>query len=177
MPILRDDDVCSGPPPPTTRLALEEQTTPELIKRAQQYAQTRVILVRHAGRPVSKTYARELVDDAHADTWTGDLPWDPSQCTLLEHLCQAIKHRTWLEIRHGRRVPLVSLHGPATDGTTSRQLEHALAQATQGDCRPIALYVISATVCQELRRLVFNDPEAAAVLRCWEPASLPGKMH
>lgn len=168
MTILGDEDDWLEPPLPATRLALEAQTTPELLRQARQYAQTRAPLVRRAGRPVSKTYACELVDDAHTDTWTGDLPWDPSQCSLLEHLCQAIKRRTWLEIRHGRRVSLVSLHGSATDGTMSRQLEHALAQVTQGESRPLALCAISATVCHEMRRLVLNDPEAAALLRCWE---------
>jgi hypothetical protein len=153
---------------PATRDALEEQTTPELMKQAQQYAQTRVTLVRRAGRPVSKTYARELVDDAHADTWTGDLPWDPSQCSLLVHLCQAIRYRTWAELRHMRRARLVSLHGSANDETTSRQIEHALAHATHGGCSPVILCAISATVCQELRRLVPPDHEAAILLQCWE---------
>jgi hypothetical protein len=163
-----DDGGPSGAPPLAIRQALEEQTTPELMKRARKYAQTRATLVRRAGRPVSKTYARELVDDAHADTWTGDLPWDPSQCSLLEHLCQAVKHRTWLEIRHVRRAPFVSLHGPANDGTTAPQIERALARATQGDCSPIIMRAISAAVCQELRRLVPNDHEAAGLLQCWE---------
>jgi hypothetical protein len=63
----------------------------------------------------------------------------------------------------------VSLHGPANDGITPRQIERALAHATHGDCSPIILCAISATVCQELRRLVPHDDEvAAALLRCWE---------
>lgn len=156
------------PPPPATRLALEAQTTPALIRQARQYAQPRVSLVRRAGLPVSRTYACELVDDAYADTWTGDLSWDPSQCSLLVHFCQAIKHRTWLEIRHGRRVPLVPLHGSATYEIMSGQLEHALVLAPQGERRSLALGAISATVCRDMRRLVLNDPAAAALLRCWE---------
>lgn len=138
------------------------------MQQARQYAQTRVIMVRRAGIPISKTYARELVDDAHADTWTGDLPWDPSQCSLLEHLCWAIKHRTWLELRHRRHVPLVSLHGSANGGTTSRQIERALAYITHGDCDSMLLCAISATACQELRLLVSHDHEASALLACWE---------
>jgi hypothetical protein len=172
MGVPRDDEVLSGPPPPATRkaleAALEKQTTSELIKRARQYAQARATLVRRAGGSVSKTYARDLVDDAHADTWSGDLPWDPSQCSLMEHLCQAIKHRTWLEIRHVRRVPLVSLHAPTNDGTTAQQIERALAHAAQGDCSPVLLHAVSATVCQELRRLVPEESEAAVLLQCWE---------
>lgn len=168
MAVPKDDSFPAGEPPPATRQALEEQTTPELMKRARQYAQTRVTLVRRAGIPVSKTYARELVDDAHADTWTGGLPWDPSQCSLLVHLCQAIKYRTWAEIRRMRRAPLVSLHGSANDGTTSRQIEHALADATHGGRSPVILDAISATVFQELRRLVPTGHEAAVLLQCWE---------
>src|SRR5215510_14197325 len=137
--ILKDDAPSSGAPLPATRDALRDQTTRELMTQAQQYAQTRVALVRRAGKAVPKTYARELVNDAHADTWTGDLPWDPSQCSLLVHLCQAIRYRTWAEIRRMRRVPLVSLHGSANDGTTSRQIERALAPATHGSCRPVIL--------------------------------------
>ncbi len=168
MTILRDEDDWLELPLPATRLALEAQTTPELIRQARQYAQTRAPLVRRAGRPVSKTYACELVDDAHTDTWTGDLPWDPSQCSLLEHLCQAIKRRTWLEIRHGRRVSLVSLHGSATDGTMSRQLEHALAQVTQGRAgrSPCArLAPRSATKCGAWFSTI---PRPPPLLRCWE---------
>jgi hypothetical protein len=128
--------------------------------------------VRRAGKAVPKTYARELVNDAHADTWTGDLPWDPSQCSLLVHLCQAIRYRTWAEIRHMRRVPLVSLHGSVNDGTTLRQIERALAHATHSGCSPAILHAINAMVCQELRRLVPHDHEASALLQCWEDGFL-----
>src|SRR5689334_12211627 len=92
------------PPPPSTLQALEEQTTPELMKRLLRYAQTRARMVCHAGIPVSEMYAQELVYDAHADTRLGLLPWDPLQCQRLEdHLGRAIKKRTWKEIRHGLR--------------------------------------------------------------------------
>lgn len=165
--IPKDDDQSSGAPLSAIRDALEEQTTEELMDQAQQYAQTRVILVRSAGIPVSKTYARELADDAHADTWSGDLPWDPSQCSLLVHLCHAIQYRTWAELRHMRRVHLVLLHGSANVGTTSREIEYALAHATQA-YNPALLCAISATACQELRHLIAHDHEASAVLECWE---------
>src|SRR5262245_55117394 len=67
----------SAEPPPATLRALKEQTTQELVDALRQYAHVRATLVRRAGRPISETYARELVDDALADTRVGDLPWDP----------------------------------------------------------------------------------------------------
>lgn len=152
-------------PPPSTLQALQEQTTPDLLKQLRRYAQARANKVRRAGRPVSETYARELVDDVQADTRIGALPWDP-QCKLLDHLKAAIKKRTWLEIRHARRVSLVSLD-VANDETMSPQMERALAGGPRNDCNPIVLHAMTATVCQQLRPLVARDLEAAAVVRCW----------
>lgn len=129
------------------------------------YAQARAHQVRRAGRPVSETYARELVDDAYADTRVGDLPWDP-QCALLDHLKAAIKKRTWLEIRHAHRVSLVSLEA-ANDETLSPQMERAFAHARSSDCNPSTLYAMTTTVCQQLRSLVSRDVEVAAIVKCW----------
>ncbi len=145
--------------------AFEEQATPELMQQLQRYAQARARMVRRAGRPVSETYARELVDDVYADTRIGDLPWDP-QCGLLDHLKRGIKKRTWLEIRHARRVSLVSLEA-ANDETLSPQIARALTRAPRSERNPTLLHAMAATVCQQLRSLVSRDIGAAAVVRCW----------
>src|SRR5678815_5632899 len=84
--VEKDDGIPAVELPISLLRAIEEQTTPDLMKRLRKYAQTRVNMLRLAGSSVSATSARELVDDAHADTWVGDLPWDPLQCSLLEHL-------------------------------------------------------------------------------------------
>ncbi len=164
----KDDDTPPGSPSPETLRALAEQSTSEMWREARRFAEGRVRLVRRAGRPVHKNYARELVDDAHADTWSGDLTWDPSRCSLLAHLRRAIKRRTWREIRHANQVPLVSLHGPSNDGSISPHVEHALAHASSGDCGPIMLCVLADRVCRALRILVPRDRAATAVVLSWE---------
>ncbi len=164
----KDDDTPPGSPPPETLRALNEQSTPELWQEARRFAEGRARLVRRAGRPVSRNYARELVDDAHADTWSGELPWDPSRCSLLAHLRRAIKRRTWREVRHANQVPLVSLHGASNDGSISSQVEHVLAHASSGDCGPIMLCVLTDRVCRALRTLVPHDGAATAVVQSWE---------
>jgi hypothetical protein len=171
------DDTPHAPPPLATLRALAEHTTPELQRKAWEYARGRVKLLRWAGRPASKLYARELVDDAHADTWSGALPWDPSQCSLLAHLRHAIKKRTWLEIRHAHRFSFVSLLAPSNDEEASEQIvseevEAALAEASHGGCNPSMLHAMLATICQELRPQVANDDEAATVVQCWAEGSV-----
>jgi hypothetical protein len=142
--------------------------TPKLIDELRRYAQDRAKLVWRAGRPVSETFARELVDDVHADICVGDLPWDP-KCKLLDHLKAAIKRRTWLEIRHGRRVSFVSLQEVANDET----MEQALTSTTRPDCDPIVLSAMTATVCQQLRSvLASSDVDAAAIAKCWSDGIL-----
>lgn len=167
----QDDRPLPVAPPPSTLQALEEQTTPELLNQLRRYAQVCERKVRHAGQPVPDTYARELVDDVHADTRIGVLPWDPAR-SLVDHLRNEIKRRTWQEIRRARRVAIVSLHEAANDEAMSPQVERALARAPQSDCNPLTLYVMAATVCQQLRRLVPRDLEIAAVVTCWEEGSV-----
>jgi hypothetical protein len=140
--------------------------TQEAIDELLRYAQGRAKLVCRAGRPVPETYARELVDDVHADICVGELSWDPRR-RLLDHLKTAIKKRTWLEIRHARRVSFVSLQEAANDETMQPKLEQALAPATRTD--PSRLCAMSAMVCQQLRSfaLATRDVDAAAIVQRW----------
>ena len=168
-----DDQKTDAPPSATpaqaTLHALEEQTTPQMMKRLLQYAQTRAKWVRRAGRPVSTTYARELLDDVRADTMVGDLPWDPSKCNLINHLGQAIRRRTWLEIRNTRQVSLVPLPDAANDEAMPPELEHAFESPPRTACSLAELHMMTATVCQQLRQLLLpHDHAAGAVLKCWE---------
>jgi hypothetical protein len=145
--------------------------TPELMDALLQYAQGRAKLVCYAGKPVPETYARELVDDVHADICVGDLAWEP-QRGLLDHLKAAIKKRTWLEIRRARRVGFVSLDEAveaADDESMPLELEQAFAPAPPASCDPVMLYAMTITVCRQLRSLplVSRDVEAAAIVRCW----------
>jgi hypothetical protein len=107
------------------------------------------------------------VDDVHADICVGDLPWDP-QRSLLSHLKGTIKKRTWLEIRHARRVSFVSLQEAANDESMA-ELEQMLTPASRAACDPILLSAMAATVCQQLRSLVLDacDADADAIVKCW----------
>jgi hypothetical protein len=162
-------------PPPATLRAIEQQATPAVKRKAEDYARVRVELLLWAGRPVSMMGARELVDDAHADTWSGLLAWDPSRCSLLEHLRQSIKKRTWMEIRHGHRVSFVPLFEPENDEAeqiVSEEVENALAEASHGNCDPFLMDAVLAKICQELRPRVSHDDAAAFVVQCWEKGSV-----
>ena len=154
-----------------TLRAIEQQATPELKHAALGYARGRVKLLRWAGRPVSATSARELVDDVYADTWAGDLPWDPSQCSLLEHFRQAIKQRTWLEIRHANRISFVPLPDAANeeampDRLVSEEVEQALAVIVNDRCAPSRWLAMLEATCRELRARI-DCAEAAALVQCW----------
>lgn len=107
------------------------------------------------------------MDDVHADICVGALPWDP-QRSLLDHLKATIKKRTWLEIRHARRVSFVSLQEAANDESMA-EMEQMLAPASRAACDPILLSAMAATVCQQLRSLVLDacDADAAAIVKCW----------
>lgn len=159
----------SALPPAATLRALEEQLSPELSGLVRRYAEARVSMLRLAGKPMAKSYARELADDSIANTWTGAAPWDPARCSLLVHLRGAVRQRTWQEVVHAFRVTRVSLDEPANDETgTLTQVEHALAEAQRGDCCPIKLRETLTTVCQDLRSLAGNDDDAMAILECWD---------
>jgi len=165
-----DDDPPRSPPPETLR-AIQEQTTPDLTRNARRYAERRAQAVRAAGLPIPKHYDRELLDDAHADTWTGEAPWDPSRCSLLVHLCGVIKKRTWLETLHARRHRRASIDVSPNDRgwlVAPDIVERQMRDASQGDVSPIMVCALVVRVCHELRRVTGADPGRLAILQCWE---------
>ena len=172
----RDDStLLPAAPPPATLSALDEQYTASVVRQARRYAEHRAVHVRRAGRAVPSTYARELVDDAHADTWLGHVTWDPERCDLIVHLRGVIHDRTWKEIRRAARYPHFSIDAPANDRAWAidrTEVEHALAHATRNDVSPIAVCALFIRVCEELRRMVGNDRDALAVLWCWQQSIL-----
>jgi hypothetical protein len=134
-----------------------------------------VPLLRRAGCAVPKDYARELVDDAHADTWCGRLAWDPTRCDLLVHLRGAIYSRTWAELRRTARHPHFSIDAPANDRAWTighAEVEHALANAVPGSGTPVVFCAMLARVCDELRRMVGDDRDASSVVWCWQQSIL-----
>jgi len=83
----------------------EKQLTPKLIDGLRNYARPRAFAVATAGRKVDDYYARELVQDAIGDTWTGLLRWDPKRCSLEFHLVRAIQSRADKHRKHARDNP------------------------------------------------------------------------
>lgn len=162
-------------PPTTTLQAIAEQYTADVARAAQRYAEGRVPSVRRAGCAVPKDYARELVDDAHADTWSGRLAWDPERCDLLTHLRIAIYNRTWAEIRRAARRPHFSIDAPANDRAWAidpAEVEHALVHAAASGCSPVVQDALLTRACDELRRMVVDDRDAIDLLWCWEQSIL-----
>jgi hypothetical protein len=134
----------------------QERIAPELKAELERYAIRRAAMVRRAGIPVPASYASELIDDVWADTLTGLSPWDPRR-ELLEHLKNAIRKRTWLEIRRAHRFPLVPLHEPT----------EAEFPAQEPDSRRVILAAVTAAVCRELWPLVSCDIDARAIMTSW----------
>src|SRR3569833_179380 len=69
----------------------QKQLTAELVDALRNYARMRSLAVGYAGRKVDDYYARELVQDAIGDTWTGVRRWDPQRCDLQCHLVRVIQ--------------------------------------------------------------------------------------
>jgi hypothetical protein len=91
----------------------EKQLTSKLIDGLRNYARPRAFAVAAAGRKVDDYYARELVQDAVGDTWTGVLRWEPKRCTLEHHLIRAIQSRSDKHRKHAQANP----HDAIDDGT------------------------------------------------------------
>jgi hypothetical protein len=170
----KEPDVWSAPPAETLQ-ALDEQYTAKVAKDAHRYAEYRANLVRRAGRAVPNNYARELVQDAHADTWLGRVTWHPERCALIVHLRGVIYDRTWAEIRRATRYPHFSIDAPANDRAWSidrAEVEQALAEPSRHHCSPVVVYAWHVRTCAELRRLASGDREALDLLWCWEQSIL-----
>jgi hypothetical protein len=76
----------------------ERQATDELYEKATRYATERAKQVAAVGGPGDDDYVEDLVQAAFADTYTGQLAWDPSRATLEQQVIQTIKNRS----RHDR---------------------------------------------------------------------------
>jgi hypothetical protein len=139
-----------------------------LQARAYRFARSRAALVRQAGGRSDRSLVRELVCDAIADTWSGDLQWDPARCALLDHLCGAIRRRTSDEVDRVRQFQHLSLDGLVHGGDAARQeLESFLARVGGGtDADEHAALV--ADVIDELRLLAGpRDSAVGAILDAW----------
>ncbi len=162
----------SPSPSPEVLVALRDQWTPPTVRDLHRYAEQRARMVRVSGRacPPPGQYARELVHDAHADTWCGDLTWDPDRCSLAMHLRGVIKSRTWTEIQKAPRF--VSLDGrPANDSDPadgSPIQVHVALSASSGNVGPVVFPLLVARVCAELHKTAYEHHDCFALVRAWE---------
>lgn len=83
--------------------AFKEQCTDELRLAAKRFAMRRLRGVGRMGRAVSDDDAKDLVQDAIADTLFGILSWDPTAKTLKQHVEDAITSRARREYKRAKR--------------------------------------------------------------------------
>lgn len=145
--------------------AFKQQATDELTRRALRYARQRAALVRRAGRRIDNLYARELVQDALTDTWAGVVAWDPTECSLLKHVLDVIRSRSWKDAQWAQRSPHLSLDVNDTAAAITAEASHHLA--VQGQLSPFMISELTVVVVSELRRLAQGDRAATSLLEAW----------
>lgn len=153
--------------------ALREQFTPRVNTELRRYAEYRARMVRAAGRvcPPPPRYARELVHDAYADTWSGERTWDPERCALVDHLRGVIDSRTWNEVKTPRQYTSLDARPIANDNDDHAGEERlALADklsSSSGDISSVALPALVARTCHALRQAA-KERDCIDMVRAWE---------
>ncbi len=145
--------------------AFKEQATEELRRRALRYARQRATLVRRAGRRIDNLYARELVQDALTDTWAGVVAWDPAKRSLLKHVLDVIRSRSWKDAQWAERSPHLSLDVNDTAAAITAEASHHLAM--QAQTSPFMIGELTVVVVTELQKLAEGDAAATALLAAW----------
>lgn len=112
--------------------AFQSQLTEEAIDRVRRFARMRALGVANTGRKVDDYYARELVQDAIADTFEGVLRWDPSRVTLEAHLTRAVQSRSRDDRTHEIAFPHDAL-GDADERSQLAESEASSVAATEHD--------------------------------------------
>ena len=143
---------------------LEAQLTPTLIDSLRNYARMRAFAVAIAGRKVDDYYARELVQDAIGDTWSGLLCWEPARCTLEHHLIRAIQSRTDKHRKQAKASP----HDALGDATTASRAAEVDASSLVADPDHAAQRVYSRETMAVLRARLVGDKQAFRVLAAYE---------
>jgi hypothetical protein len=153
--------------------ALREQFTPRVNTELRRYAEYRARMVRAAGRvcPPPERYARDLVHDAYADTWSGERTWDPERCSLVDHLRGVIDSRTWNEIKAPRKHVSLDARRIANDdddrvGHELLELEDKLP-APYDDISAVVLPALVKRTCHALRQAA-TERDSLDIVRAWE---------
>lgn len=142
----------------------EKQLTAKLIDGLRNYARPRAYAVAMAGRKVDDYYARELVQDAIGDTWSGVLRWDPQRCTLEHHLIRAIQSRSDKHRKHAKENP----HDAIGDFTGASHAAEVSASNMCGDPEEAAQRLYSRETMALVRSLTADDKQVTRVLDAYE---------
>ena len=130
---LPDDD----PDPPSTQFdpseewidAFDEQCTEALFQSARRFAAYRARFLGCGTPRADAYYARELVQNALADTLLGALQWDPSVQSLKHHILDAIRLRARRDRTRAERFPHESIDAGDPDDESSAMAEAEAALA------------------------------------------------
>lgn len=158
------DPGCTFTPDNAWLTEFDKQLTPKLIDRLRNYARPRAFAVAVAGRKVDDFYARELVQDAIGDTWSGILRWDPTRCSLELHLLRAVQSRTDKHRKHAKENP----HDALDDGTSaSRSAEQDASSLIAGGDHAEERVYARETMAQ-LRATAAQDKPVLRVLAAYD---------
>jgi hypothetical protein len=144
----------------------EKQATPTLIGRLRRYAKSRARSIARLGGPAADDdYARELVQDALVDSFTGQVHWEPAAKTLEAHVIDVIRYRTRNDLVRALHLPHVSL-----DTATAKQTgeyftteEDALAASLGAATDPELRVLVSETMAA-VQRLAGGDHRVLAIV-------------
>jgi hypothetical protein len=142
----------------------EKQLTPRLIDGLRNYARPRAFAVAAAGRKVDDYYARELVQDAIGDTWTGLLRWDPKRCSLEFHLVRAIQSRADKHRKHAQSNP----HDAIGDETGNSRIAEQDASVLIADPEHAVQRVYSRETMTRIRAEAVRDKPVLRVLDAYD---------
>lgn len=132
----------------------QKQTTVKMLERVRKYARTRAGLVAVCGD------ARELVFDALGDTRLGVLRWDPTRCSLEQHLVRVIQSRTFKEASRAKRIHHIAM---GDDTEASRHAEQDASSAVVDPEYPI-VRIHAREALAQLRRLAEGDKDILRIL-------------
>src|SRR5262249_30647249 len=132
------------------------------------YARARSFGVATAGRKVDDFYVRELVQDAIEDTWLGVLRWDPTRCSLKNHLKGTIKSRTKSHRNHATENP----HGYIGDETDAWRLAEQDASCIVPDPEYAMQRIYAHEVLAHLRAVAARDKPVLRILDAYEAGAV-----
>lgn len=158
------DPGCTFNPDDAWLTEFDKQLTPKLIDRLRNYARPRAFAVAVAGRKVDDFYARELVQDAIGDTWSGVLRWDPACCTLELHLLRAVQSRTNKHRKHAKENP----HDALGDETSASRNAEQDASALVGSDKRAERRVVARETMDQLRAAAAQDKQVLRVLAAYD---------